>query len=337
MPSAGQDSLQPEQILVLKPSSMGDVIHALPAVAMLKVRWPDSHLSWLVNPEWAPLLEDNQHIDRIIEFPRSQFRGIAGLWRFPGWLNNNRSNLQADLVVDYQGLLRTALIGRAANPGIFAGLDDAREGARWFYNRVVETTPNQHSVERYLSLSSNLCNQSLPTQPEFQLPDGNPPAGFDLQEFLIVHPFSRGQGKSLQPHQLDLLLTALSEKLPTVIVGRCASDTGLSQHQGVTNLLNATSLQESIWLMRHARAVISVDSGPMHIAAAVNPNTLGIHTWSDPAKVGPYSTTAQVWKEGQILPSWNFSDNRSPHARQLDGTAIDQIAQAALNLAGKNS
>ncbi len=334
MQSAGQDSWQPGRILVVKPSSMGDVIHTLPAAAMLKACWPDAHLSWLVNTEWAPLLEQNPHIDRIIEFPRGQFRGLAGLWRFPGWLNNNRSQLKADLVVDYQGLLRSALIGRAAKPQLFAGLGDAREGARRFYNRVVETTPSQHSVERYLSLSAMLCKQQPPAHPEFLLPAGTPPASFDLKNFLVVHPFSRGQGKSLTPAQLGLLLELLAKVLPVVIVGRCEHAPDLSPHQGVTNLLNTTSLHELIWLMRQAKAVISVDSGPMHIAAAVNPQTLGIHTWSDPAKVGPYSRTAQVWKAGQLLPAWNFTSRKSSHIQPLDDTAVGQIAQAALKMVG---
>jgi ADP-heptose:LPS heptosyltransferase len=72
----------PRSILVIKPSSLGDVVHTLPAVACVKRRWPDARLTWLVNPEWAPLLRGNPDIDDILEFPRSQFRGLGGLLRF---------------------------------------------------------------------------------------------------------------------------------------------------------------------------------------------------------------------------------------------------------------
>jgi ADP-heptose:LPS heptosyltransferase len=75
----------------------------------------------------------------------------------------------------------------------------------------------------------------------------------------------------------------------------------------VTDLSNRTSLAELVWIMRQAGWVISVDSGPMHIGAAVNPRTLGLYTWSDPRKVGPYPATADVWKAGRIAKRTEFS------------------------------
>src|SRR5690606_3153791 len=73
------------------------------------------------------------------------------------------------------------------------------------------------------------------------------------------------------------------------------------------DLSGRTSLPELVWCLRQARAVISVDSGPMHIAAAINPRTLGIHTWSDPRQVGPHAPTARVWKAGRIAVRGDFT------------------------------
>ena len=72
----------PRSILVIKPSSLGDVVHTLPAVACIKKRWPGARVSWLVNPLWAPLLDGNADIDEIVEFPRGEFGGLGGLLRF---------------------------------------------------------------------------------------------------------------------------------------------------------------------------------------------------------------------------------------------------------------
>ena len=333
-PAAGRAALawRPERILVLKPSSMGDVIHALPAVGLLRERWPDARIVWLVNSEWRPLLDDNPDIDGVIEFPRSRFRGLAGAARFGGWLAGQWRQLRADLVVDYQGLLRSALIGRIAARRMLAGLADAREGARHFYQLVAQFDEPRHSVERYLALSSLLSGLAAPASPRFALPDGCPPAldGGLPREFIVLHPFSRGAGKSLDCDQSARLASLLGSELPVVLVGRAPRELAPVAGGRIVDLLNRTSLHELVWLMRRARAVVSVDSGPMHIAAAVNPATVGIHTWSLPAKVGPFSDSALVWKAGRIAPA--RADGRQSEvaadAAGVDEAALQQIAAA---------
>ena len=66
-------------ILIIKPSSLGDVVHTLPPVALVKKRWPEARVRWLINPEWAPLLEDNPYVDEAIIFPRQELRGVRGI------------------------------------------------------------------------------------------------------------------------------------------------------------------------------------------------------------------------------------------------------------------
>ena len=99
-------------ILIVKPSSLGDIVHTLPAVAAIKAHWPGAHLRWIVNPEWAPLLEGNPHVDEVVIFPRRDFRGVRGLMRIAPWARALRERINADLVLDFQGLLRSALIAK---------------------------------------------------------------------------------------------------------------------------------------------------------------------------------------------------------------------------------
>ncbi len=87
--------------------------------------------------------------------------------------------------------------------------------------------------------------------------------------------------------------------LRVVIAGRGGER--LVPADNVTDLLNRTSLSELIWLIRRAAFVVSVDSGPMHIAAAITTNLLSIHTWSDPEKVGPHPRSAWIWKDGRVF------------------------------------
>ena len=300
--------MAPRSILVLKPSSFGDIIHTLPAVARLRTCWPDGKISWLVNPEWSPLLCGNPVVDEVLVFPRQDFHGWGGLLRFRRWLRERIAGLRPDLAVDYQGLLRTALIGRAARAGMFAGLDDAREGARWFYDEAVAIPPGvPHAVERYLGLSDRIMAQSgcVPAdwsagRPQFPLPPGEPLAVPSLEGgYILLHPFARGSDKSLTEAQVHRICTRLSPR-QVVVVGRQTDPAVVLPPNGL-NLLNQTSIPQLIWLIRRAAFVISVDSGPAHLAAALCKPMVAVHTWSDPRRVGPYHPDAWVLRGGELL------------------------------------
>ena len=301
----------PAEILVIKPSSLGDVVHTLPAVALVKKHWPAAHLRWLVNPEWAPLLDGNPYVDETVHFPRVQFRGPAGWARVPGWAKTIAAR-KAGLVLDFQGLLRSALIARLcrAEGGRIVGLSDAREGARHFYDETVDVSGKVHAVERYLALVAALgIDPAAPL--EWPLPQGSQPAGFDdAPPFIVLHPFSRGAKKSLTAGEVAEFCRTLAPRR-VVLAGR--TDTAVADAGNVTNLLNRTTLPELIWLLRRAAFTVSVDSGPMHIAAALTPRLLAIHTWSDPRKVGPYAPDAWIWKDRALC---QMRDLARPGAHQ---------------------
>jgi ADP-heptose:LPS heptosyltransferase len=287
----------PRSILVIKPSSLGDVVHTLPAVARIRRHWPRARITWLVNPEWAPLLAGNRDIDDVINFPRSEFRGLRGWLRLPGWSRRLRQRVQPDLVLDFQGLLRSAVVARGVG-GESYGTSDSRECARFLHRHVVPVPARSapvHAVERYLALAKALgCDEEGPLS--WPLPEGSEPAGVPPR-FVLLHPFSRGAEKSLVPPEVTAFCAALAP-CPVVIAGRSAE--AIPPLSGTVNLLNQTTLHELCWLIRRAAFVVSVDSGPMHIAAALNPALLAIHTWSDPRKVGPFRPEAFVWKDGTI-------------------------------------
>lgn len=284
----------PRSILIIKPSSLGDVVHTLPAVACVKKRWPDARLTWLVNPEWAPLLAGNPDIDEVLEFPRAKFRGLGGLFRFRTWA---RRLPRHDLVLDFQGLFRSGYMARKAGGEIW-GTSDSREGARFFHTNIAKVPARSepvHAVRRYLALVEALgCDTS--GMLDWKLPSAPLPAGLP-EDYVVLHPFSRGAGKSLSTSQVAAFCEALAPR-PVVIAGRATDE--VKPAANVINLLNHTTLPELCSAIRGARFVVSVDSGPMHIAAALNPRLLAIHTWSDPRKVGPFAPDAWVWKDGRI-------------------------------------
>ena len=301
----------PRSILVLKPSSFGDIVHTLPAVAWLKFVWPTCRLTWLVNTEWAPLLAGNPDVDEVVEFPRRNFRGVRGLLRFGGWCRENVVGRKPELALDYQGLLRSAVLGRSSGPGLFCGLCDAREGARWWYDRVAPTPPGvPHAVDRYLRLTATaLAAAGIdPTLPPrelltFRLPTGTVPVAWPAgmnEPYVVLHPFARGAGKSLTAAQIEAFCRRLAPR-QVVLVGR-RDGSGFAAPAGVVDLLDQTTLLELIWALRGAAGIVSVDSGPSHLAAALDKPLVAIHTWSDPRRVGPYRDDAWVWKNGRLIP-----------------------------------
>ncbi len=281
-------------ILLIKPGSLGDVVHALPVAAALRDAYPTAHLTWVIDPRWAPVLQGSGIANELLEFPREKFRGLGGKIQALAWYRALGRRCP-DLAIDLQCLLRSALIAQASGAKRTIGLSDAREGARHFYDQIADTTPATHAVDRYLQILPAL-GISIPGHPQFPLPPHQSKIE-NRKSKILLHPFARGPGKSLTAHQVCQLTTALSPH-PVQLVGVGPSIPDLPPN--VEDLTNRTTLPELIDLLRQARAVISVDSGPMHLAAALEIPLLAIHTWSDPQKVGPYRDTAWVHQGGRL-------------------------------------
>jgi len=304
-------------------------VHTLPAVSLVRRAWPTARLAWVVNPEWSPLLEGNPDVDEVVLFPRRELGGLP--LKTLRWLRKLRAGHRSDLVLDFQGLLRSAVMGRFARGGRLAGLSDAREGARYFYDDVAHVG-REHAVERCLKLAAKVgAGRSEPLV--WNLPPGNRPAGFELAEgsYVLLHPFSRGKGKSLTAEQAGDFAKALA--CPVVLAGRADAALPDPMPENLVNLLNHTSIAEMIWLIRHARFVVSVDSGPMHIAAALTPHLLSIHTWSDPRLVGPYRPEAWILKDRTLFQARELREGPAT-GKPLAAPDIKTVAAHVATLIG---
>ena len=318
-----------ENVVIIKPSSLGDVVHTLPAVRSLKRTFPQLQISWVINTELRPLLDGNRDVMRVITFPRREFRDWRKGPRALQWYFALRQ-IPVDLVLDFQGLLRTAFMAQMFPRALRFGLADAREGSKWFYHRVASVDPNEHAVDRYLRLAELAGAKTDPT-PDCVLPPGSQIHDLELpSKFVLVHPFARGSGKSLRPAEITQLCTAI-QPTPVVVVGRASHK--ISVPAGSFSLVNQTNLHQLIYLIRQAAFVVSVDSGPMHLAAAAARGLLSIHFWSNPRKVGPYRHDAWVWKNGKIVrvsdiprePSIAESSRLRPDPGTLGRFVLEQI------------
>ncbi len=286
-----------KSILIIKPSSLGDIVHTLPAVAAVRDAYPRADITWIINPEWAPLLRGNQDINHVHIFPRGEISGLGAPRSLFPWLKQTKE-IRPDLALDFQGLLRSALIAKVSRAKKIYGMNDGREGSRLFYNRSAKVNRRDHAVERYLKLAE-CAGAKIGDSLRCPIPSGDPLPRFDdYPPYILLHPFARGEGKTLSNKVIEELCRAFA---PTrvVVVGR--SQRKIDPPENCVELTNQTSLLQLIRLIRAASFIISVDSGPMHIAAAVTDRLLSIHTWTDPRRVGPYNPDAWIWKKGQIV------------------------------------
>jgi heptosyltransferase I len=269
------------RILIIKPSSLGDVVHALPTVSLIRRKFPEAHITWLINSSLVSLLQHCPVIDELLPFERERFRSPWQLPRFVEFLTMLRRK-QFDVVVDLQGLLRSGLMSWGTRAPRRIGLSDAREGALFFYNEIVRV-PRIHAVDRYLCAAQHLGCDSAPI--EF-------PLGVSLQikrEGLIgVNPSARWATKLWGNDKFAELIGRLPRER-VVLTGAAGEREQIGMiAQGCRNIAGETDLFQLAELYRRCAVVITNDSGPMHVAAAVGTPVVGIFGPTDPSLTGPY-------------------------------------------------
>ena len=230
-------------------------------------------------------------------FPRGELRSLGAAQSLLAWLKRTRE-LRPDLALNFDGVLRGALIAKTSRAKDIYGLSNPLAGATWFYNRIAQVDRRSHAVERYLKLAE-CAGAPVGDSLRCQIPSGDPLPRFDAHPpFVLLHPFAHGHDKSLSNAVIEEFCQALA---PTRVVVVGQTRNRINTPENCVDLTRQTSLLQLVWLIHVARFVVSVESGPMHIAAAVTCNLLSIHTWTDPRRTGPYNPDAWVWKHGQLL------------------------------------
>ena len=313
------------RILVVRLGAMGDVVAALPAVASLKHSIPHSKITWVIEPKWSVLLEGNPYIDSVIQLDRRNLAGLKYAWRA---LRGGRF----DLAVDFQGLIKSAIVATVARPERIVGFNAtyARESpASWFYSTKVPIR-SYHAVERNLDLAAAAGATNILRT--FPLPPGQPEGQLPAGDFVLASPLA-GWGAKQWP--LDYY-SSLAERLqrdcglPLVInAPRVIGIKGAqSQMSGIAGLIHAT---------RRATAVIGVDSGPLHLAAALGKPGVAIYGPTDPARHGPYGGTFTVLRSPAATTTYRRTSEPDPSMRQIGPDQVFEALESILAAANKHS
>ncbi len=300
----------PGRICIIKPSSLGDVIHSLPILPELRRLWPDAHLSWVVSGSFRSLLEGRADLDRVIPYDKGpsgiSLRGLKGLAKLASTLARERF----DLTIDLQGLLRSGLMTAATRAPIRVGMADAREGAGRFYTHTIDAPrAGVHAVDRVMIAAETLGAHR--SEPQFSLPIRDEDEAWAERTLagvarptLVLNVGSRWLTKRWPVrHFAEVARRSVAEFGAGVVAVGAPEDRelvdGLRESLGrtpVLDLCGATSLLQLAALARRTDLYLSNDTGPIHLAAAVGAQVVGVYTCTDPKLTGPYGPRAAVVK-----------------------------------------
>ncbi len=320
------------RILVVKLSSLGDLMHALPAVHNLKVGL-SAEVDWVTQPEYVDLARCFEDVANVIPFPRREpfAKGVEFVRR----LRLRRY----DLVIDFQGLLKSALICGLARARRILGPSFRREGTGLLYHAVAgPRNKERHAVEENLDVVRFLGLDVLPAAFPLRV---TKPAGLAAHPRVAVLPISRHANKNWPEErfmevvrwlrrergaQVFCLGGKADQAVCDEIVRAVNTDSG---GPPVTDLAGRTSLVDMAGLLGGMDLVIGNDSGPIHVAAALGVPVLAIFGPTDPRRTGPYGDRHRVVVGGEGCRPCHRREcvHVTPHC--LDKLTVDRVLEAA--------
>lgn len=281
-------------LLVIKPSSLGDIVHALQVVQTLAREQPGCRITWVVRERFAGLVQAAPFVHEAVIFRRRD--GWKAFWRLLSELHQRHF----DCVWDMQGLLRSGLMTAAARAPQKWGRPDAREGAGWFYNRRVERPAGEGPHHALEILQPFLKTAGISPRLDFPLNLKASPL-FPWQSFFrhdprntfVIFTDSRGAGKEWP--RFSELTDLIFRTIPGSRVAWCAGKPAKPEVEvPAGRFLNLTGcpMDEMIALVREPATFIGNDSGPMHLSAASGNRVLAIFGPTSPRRFGPFPLTA---------------------------------------------
>lgn len=298
------------KILLLKPSSLGDVVHAFPVVRSLKRRWPDAELHWWIEAGLASLVESDPDVDGIFKFERKRWSRPSGWPSMFAMVRRLRAE-RFDLVIDLQGLARSGVFAWLANGAFSIGVDDLRERAGAFYDVAVpRPSPETHAVDWYLEVVRRLGVEPTATLPWLS-PRPEVAAGLEPRleltkhRWILLNPGARWWNKRWPVAAFRETLRRLAIEFPAhrfaVLGGKedaeLAREIILGAPERTANLAGSTSLGELVEVIRACDLIVTNDTGPMHIAAALGRPMVALFGPTNPNRTGPYARQSDALRE----------------------------------------
>ncbi len=335
-------SQNPQKFLVIRLSSIGDIVHALPAVAALGNTFPDAEITWAVETRYACLLQNNPYLKQVISLDTLGWRcSLNQVATFREIIQTAQAlrHEPFDAVIDFQGLVKTGFIAwmcRSPRRVGFAKYQHREPGSGFFYTDEVPVPVGRHVIEENLALVEWLGARAgawqfpLPQHPEDNLYVESALENRKIKDFILINPGGGWITKRWPPANYSILLQKLDAELPwsTVMSGSPAEEKEILEIIQRSGSQRAhyipTTLRQFLALGRRARLFVGGDTGPLHIAGALGVPIVALHGPTDPRRNGPFS------------PADIALSNRGPinHTRKarnpkfLDGISVAEVLEA---------
>jgi len=292
----------PKKILLVKPSSLGDIIHTLPVLNAIKASG-DFIVDWIVADGFESLLEGHPMIRYLWIIKKHRWKPPTGIFRFVKEVFSLSKKLRLqkyDIVIDLQGLFRSGIITAVSGANLRIGFKNARELSPIFYNKKILGSKKLHAVDRYLQLLSLI---NIKTDKIFFPMPSVSKENFISPPYYLIVPGARWKTKRWLPEYFAITIREinyLNKKIKPVIIGSY-SDIMIAEKickiskVKCINLTGKTNLKQLCQLISKANFMITNDSGPMHIAAAYKVKVFAIFGPTDEKLTGPYGQLDSVF------------------------------------------
>lgn len=340
--SAELSRLEFGRILILKPSSLGDVIHTLPVLSALRARFPNAYIAWFVKKQWADLLHRIEGLDQVWAVGHGLRNWLAEIPRL--------RQKDFDLAVDFQGLFRSGAMAWLSGAPVRIGFANGREASSLFYtHKVVVDNPDMHAVDRYVLVAQALG--ATVDQPAFTIHISDSDLG-KAGELLTKHGLNidspwiamniggRWPTKRWPSKFFAMTADQLQQKgLGRIVLIGGPEDQGVAQE--VTSLMVTTPIDLTgktpltilPALLQATRVLITNDSGPMHLAAALRTPVVAVFGPTNPARTGPYGKEhVTLVSEVPCHPCYSRSCQNAKQLECLFTIAPRQVVEAAESL-----
>lgn len=350
------------KILIVRLGALGDILHALPAVAAIRAALPEATIGWLVEENWSELLCANGKYSSDVLSPQKPVVNAIHTVNTRRWrrhilesrtIREVRGSLQRlraakyDLALDFQGNVKSAICAAASGAKCVAGYIDPREGAAGFFYAEKFSRSGEHVIEQNLALAAQalapipggreltLMAPQLPCDAEAERWAREELARLGVAVFAMVTPGAGWAGKQWPPERFGLVARELAKHNLKTLVNTGPGEESLSAAvvgaSGGSAVATSCSIAQLIALTRRARIFIGGDTGPLHLAAALGIPVVGIFGPTDPARTGPFGTRAIALRHPESETT--FSHHRVPDEGLLKISA-EEVISAARHLLG---
>ncbi len=321
------------RFLVIRLGSLGDIVHTLPAAAALRDSFPEARIDWVLERKWAPLLEGNPDLSRVIALDRDSWAALASRVR-------RIRAARYTCAIDFQGLYKSALLGFLSGARQRVGFDRrmAREAAAAFFYTQRAFPTSRHKVDHNLALAEMAGAQPgayrfpvrVPAEAEVEMAQRLASAG--LSEFFVVSPGGGWRSKYWPAERYGELCRELERRHGwRAVVNFGPRETQLAEAvcRGAAParaVLLPTDVPQLMALLARASLVVAGDTGPLHLAVALGTPVVGLYGPTDPARNGPFSTAEVVVRNAQTNET--TYKRGSEYSAAMLSISVEQVVDA---------